>query len=142
MIYTILFIIIAVALFWVLGLFIFSRMFWYKISKKYKLPINFYGKDYGNIEAKINGLKFIPHIQLKYNEEGFFLKPSSLYLFHDPVFIPWNDISKINKNKANICIDIIVGAVPETNTISVSAETYKELHTTFIKFKEQFVANY
>lgn len=136
-------IVVLIALFplWLASLFLFSRAGWYKLSRKYKSVTAFYGNNYGKFNARINDLNYAGRLYLQYNEEGINLSVIRVYrLFHPPVFIPWNDVTKIDKREEDVFISI--GSGSESCEIQITSKTYERLEKTLVLYKEHVSATF
>lgn len=77
-------------------LFILSRKGWVDLADKYECKGHFRGDRVGIISAGINGVSYNNCLLLKYNNEGFYIRPIFIFrLFHKPLFIPWKEIQAI-----------------------------------------------
>ena len=87
------------------GMFVFvifflSKKGWSDLAGRYHFVGVFNGERFGVISAVINGVNYNNCLLLKYNEEGFYLRPIFVFrLFHEPVFIPWKEIINIRDKK-------------------------------------------
>jgi hypothetical protein len=81
-------------------LFILHKRGWSDLEKEYQYGDRFEGEHAGMISAAINGINYNNSLILKYNEEGFYLRPVLLFrLFHKPLLIPWKEIKYIRDKK-------------------------------------------
>src|SRR4051812_15186749 len=84
----------------VLVLFILSKKGWTDLANEYHFDGSFHGKRIGIISATINGVNYNNCLLLKYNEEGFYLRPIFIFrIFHKPILIPWKDIKDVRDKK-------------------------------------------
>lgn len=100
-----------------IGIFVFviyflSRKGWSDLVNMYQFDGVFQGHRFGVISAGINGVNYNNCLILKYNEQGFYLRPTFIFrLFHKPVFIPWGEI-KVIRDKQILFIklkELIIG---------------------------------
>jgi hypothetical protein len=97
--FTSIFPILFVGLF-ILVLFLLSKKGWSDLENAYRFSDTFHGKRAGIISAGINGVNYKNCLILKYNDQGFYLKPIFIFrLFHPPVMIPWKDIISVQDKK-------------------------------------------
>jgi len=81
-------------------LFYLSKKGWWDLANQYKFEGLFQGERVGIISAGINGLNYNNCLVLKYNDEGFYLRPIFIFrLFHKPLLIPWKAIKNIRDKK-------------------------------------------
>lgn len=81
-------------------LFILSKKGWSDLASEYQLDNSFEGERAGVISVAINGVNYNNCLLLKYNDEGFYLRPIFIFrLFHKPLFIPWKAIRDIRDKK-------------------------------------------
>ena len=81
-------------------LFFLSRKGWSDLAKEYQFDNLFEGERVGIISAAVNGVNYNNCLLLKYNDEGFYLRPVFIFrLFHKPLFIPWKAIKDIRDKK-------------------------------------------
>jgi hypothetical protein len=91
--------------FFLIGMFVFvifllSRKGWVDLAENYQYEGSFEGERVGVISAAINGVNYNNCLLLKYDEEGFYLRPIFVFrLFHKPLFIPWKAIRDIREKK-------------------------------------------
>lgn len=125
-----------------LYLYFVANKYWKKFDRNYSHPKTFYGETFEKIRMKVNGMNFASFVELKYNDEGIFLRPSFPFLiFQKPIFVAWNDISEIKKRKDIAEVEIIVNNGDVSNSVSFSNETYQKLEEAFIKYKDYVKAN-
>lgn len=88
-----------------IGMFVFvifflSKKGWSDLVSQYQFEGNFEGDRIGIISAAINGVNYNNCLLLKYNQEGFYLRPVFIFrLFHKPILIPWKAIKDILDKK-------------------------------------------
>ena len=88
-----------------IGMFVFvifflSKKGWSDLVSQYQFEGNFEGDRVGIISAAINGVNYNNCLLLKYNHEGFYLRPVFMFrLFHKPILIPWKAIKDIRDKK-------------------------------------------
>jgi hypothetical protein len=83
-----------------LVLFILHKKGWSDLEKEYRYEEMFQGERIGLISAAINGVNYNNSLVLKYNNDGFYLRPILVFrLFHKPLFIPWKEIKDIRDKK-------------------------------------------
>lgn len=76
--------------------FVLSKKGWAVLAAEYECINPFQGTRAGIISAGINGVSYSNCLTLKYNEEGFYLRPIVFFrLFHKPLFIPWKAIKAV-----------------------------------------------
>jgi hypothetical protein len=81
-------------------LFFLSKKGWSDLAKEYQFDNSFDGERVGVISATINGVNYNNCLLLKYNDEGFYLRPVFIFrLFHKPLFIPRKAIRDIGDKK-------------------------------------------
>jgi len=81
-------------------MFILSKKGWSDLANRYQFDGVFQGNRYGIISAAINGVNYNNCLMLKYNEQGFYLRPILVFrLFHKAVFIPWREIKDTRDKK-------------------------------------------
>jgi hypothetical protein len=81
-------------------LFILSKKGWSDLANEYQFEDFFEGERVGVISAAVNGVNYNNCLLLKYNGEGFYLRPVFIFrLFHKPLFIPWKAIKDIRDKK-------------------------------------------
>lgn len=91
--------------FFFIGIFVFVLFFlskkgWSQLANEYRFDNSFEGERVGIISAAINGVNYNNCLLLKYNDEGFYLRPVFIFrLFHKPLFIPWKVIKDIRDKK-------------------------------------------
>jgi len=126
---------------WFLSLFLFSRASWHKLARLYRSSEVFYGTDYGKLNARVNDLNYSSRLYLKYNEEGIYLSVVKRYRpFHPPVFIPWNELMAIRKEKEHVIIEFGSGA--EINQLKMGNDAYERLEKTLIQYREKMQATF
>lgn len=70
-------------------MFIFSRLGWIHLSRKYGTSESFNGVKLGSLIGKINGLSYKNVVNLQYNQSCFYIYASIPFrLFHPPFKIP------------------------------------------------------
>lgn len=88
-----------------IGMFVFvifflSKKGWSDLAGQYQFEGNFEGDRVGIISAAINGVNYNNCLLLKYNHEGFYLRPVFIFrLFHKPILVPWKEIKNIRDKK-------------------------------------------
>jgi hypothetical protein len=81
-------------------LFILSKKGWSDLANENQFEDFFEGERVGVISAAVNGVNYNNCLLLKYNGEGFYLRPVFIFrLFHKPLFIPWKAIKDIRDKK-------------------------------------------
>lgn len=85
----------------VAGNFLISKAGWSDLVNRYQFDGDFRGNRYGIISARINNrVNYSNSLVLRYNKQGFYLKPVFIFsLFHKPIFIPWDEIKEIRSIK-------------------------------------------
>lgn len=120
-----------------IGLFVFviyllSRKGWSDLVNMYQFDSDFQGHRFGVISAGINGVNYNNCLILKYNEQGFYLRPAFIFrLFHKPVFIPWEEI-KVIRDKQILFIklkELIIG--------DPAVAIMQMKHSTFLKIEQE-----
>lgn len=90
---------------WFFMLFILSRMGWADLAENYTYDKYVYGgpfsgKRVGIISARINSISYNNCLVLKYDDEGFYLRPLLIFRpFHKALFIPWREIKDVRDKK-------------------------------------------
>ncbi len=88
-----------------IGMFVFvifflSKKGWSDLARQYQFEGSFEGDRVGIISAAINGVNYNNCLLLKYNHEGFYLRPVFIFrLFHKPILVPWKEIKDIRDKK-------------------------------------------
>lgn len=114
---------------WTLVTYIISRMGWSNLIDKYLYQDHFIGERVGIISASINSANYKNSLILKYNEDGFYLRPMFLFrLFHPPVLIPWKEIKEVRTNKVlfSTTKQLIIGN-PFVAMITLNENTFKKI---------------
>lgn len=120
----------------VLIIYALSKMAWTDLVDKYALTENFDGKKLGVISAKINSVSYSNALVLKYNEQGFFLKPIFiLSLFHKPILIPWKEIIEVREKKVlfSSFVKLVIGN-PFVALITIKKNDFQEIEDFYNTF--------
>lgn len=110
-------------------IFALSRMGWALVARCYKHSGTFTGARVGIISAAVNTGNYKNSLLLKYNSEGFYLRPVFIFrLFHPPLFIPWTEIAAINDKSVmrGNTTELVVGH-PELARITILESTFKQI---------------
>jgi hypothetical protein len=110
-------------------LFFLSKKGWADLAKKYQFDGVFDGTRFGIISASINGVNYNSSLVLKYNEEGFYLRPILIFrLFHKAIFVPWQEIKDIRDKKMFLAQlkELVIGD-PFVALMQVRQSTFEEL---------------
>lgn len=84
----------------VLVIFILSKKGWADLAEVYAYNEPFEGEQAGITSMTINGVNYNNCLLLKYNDQGFYMRPILMFrLFHKPLFIPYKDIKDIRPKK-------------------------------------------
>ena len=124
------------------GMFVFIMFFlskrgWSDLADRYQFDGVFEGNHFGIISAGINGVSYNNCLVLKYNEQGFYLRPLLVFrLFHKAIFIPWREI-KDNRGKKILFVhlkELVIG----DPAIAIMQMKY----STFAKINQQHSERY
>ena len=83
-----------------LVLSLLSKKGWSDLASEYEFRDSFHGERVGIISAAINGVNYNNCLLLKYNSEGFYLRPVFIFrMFHKALFIPWKEVKTVRDKK-------------------------------------------
>ena len=127
--------------FFFIGMFVFviyflSRKGWSDLVNMYQFDGVFQGQRFGVISAGINGVNYNNCLVFKYNEQGFYLRPTLLFrLFHKAVFIPWGEIKDIrDKQILFIKLKELVIGDPAIAIMQMKYSTFEKIgQATYLK---------
>lgn len=109
--------------------FIISKKGWSHLSNRYHFEGEFTGDRIGIISATINGANYRNCLLLKYDYNGFYLRPIFVFrLFHKPIYIPWKEIKKVRDKKVLFTemIEMQIGE-PAVAVIELTPGTYSKI---------------
>ena|SRR5690606_17034734 len=86
--------------FFFLVLYILSKSAWAHLADTYRYDRDFRGKKVGITSVRINGVSYNNCILLRFNHEGFYLRPVFVFrIFHPGVMIPWTEVQTVRDKK-------------------------------------------
>ena len=118
--------------FFVLIMFILSKRGWADLVDKYRMENSFQGHSIGIISARINRVKYSNSLILKYNQDGFYLRPIFIFrLFHKPIFIPWKEVKDVRAKKIFFqkLTEMVIGE-PAIAIMQIRGTTFSEVART------------
>lgn len=119
-----------------IGMFVFvsfslSKKGWSDLAARYQFDGVFKGERVGIISAAINGVNYKNCLVLKYNNEGFYLRPLFVFrLFHKPLLIPWKAIKDIRDKKIFFIqlTELVIGE-PAIAILQMKKSTFTHMET-------------
>jgi hypothetical protein len=85
-----------------------SKKGWSDLQERFRYDGDFQGENIGLISASINGMNYQNCLILKFDQEGFYLRPLLIFrIFQKPVFIPWKEVKHVRDK------NFIVGSTKE-----------------------------
>jgi hypothetical protein len=110
-----------------------SKMGWTDLAARYETEPTFEGTRVGIISATVNRANYKNSLVLKYNQDGFYLRPVIFFrLFHKPLFIPWSEIKEVRTKKILFFSskELIIGT-PWIATILIDNSTFNKIQHNF-----------
>jgi hypothetical protein len=110
-------------------LFVTSKKGWSDLAAVYRFDSSFEGRSIGLISLYINGAAYKNCLVLKYDHEGFYLRPVFVFrLFHRPLFVPWKDIKDIRSKKVVFTdlTELVIGN-PAIALMQMKRSTFEKL---------------
>lgn len=110
-------------------IFALSRQGWVTLAKRYRHAGGFDGQRVGVISAAVNSGNYKNSLLLKYNTDGFYLRPVFIFrIFHAPVFIPWTEVAAINDRSVmrGNTKELVIGR-PEIARITILESTFRQI---------------
>ncbi len=122
-----------------IGMFVFiifflSKKGWSDLAREYQTDNAFEGERVGIISAAINGVNYNNCLLLKYNDEGFYLRPVLIFrLFHKPIFIPWKAVKGLRDKKILFVVlkEMVIGE-PAIAFIQLRQSTFSKIERMII----------
>lgn len=103
---------------------------WHDLMLRYGYKKDFIGERAGLVSIVVNESRYKKSFALSYNNEGFYLAPVFLLLFHKPVFIPWQQAKAIfDKNVGVIRCTVLSIGDPQVATIAIHKSIYETMKT-------------
>lgn len=86
---------------WLFITWILAQLGWKTLTRLYKSDVKMVdGTAIPYIGGKIKGVNYNATLDLHATPEGFYLKPIPVFkAFHPTLFIPWDEVSKVNRQK-------------------------------------------
>ena|SRR5438270_636050 len=110
-------------------LFILSKKGWTDLAREYQFEDLFEGERVGITSLVINGVNYNNCLLLKYNDQGFYLRPIFIFrLFHKPILIPWKDVKHVREKKiVFVKLKELVIGEPALAIIQMRISTFSKL---------------
>ncbi|HEX2628276.1 MAG TPA: hypothetical protein VHM26_04675 [Chitinophagaceae bacterium] len=114
--------------FWMVASYMMRSEGWHDLMQRYGYKKIFTGERAGLVSIVVNESRYKKSFTLSYNQEGFYLKPVFLLLFHKPVFIPWREAKAIfDKNVGVMRCTVLSVGNPQVATIALHKSVYEAM---------------